>query len=124
MKNENKIVLYTTDTDNITVDVRFEDEIFWLTQKAMGELFDIESNTITYYLQEIYKSGELDENATTRKFRAVQKEGTLYINTENRRISFLICGGFLFVLNFHVLPFVRIKTTLTEKHKCYTFARK
>lgn len=82
MKNENKIVLYTTDTGNITVNVFYEDETFWLTQKAMGELFDVESHTITYHLQEIYKSGELDEAATTRKFRAVQKEGNRNVERE------------------------------------------
>jgi hypothetical protein len=55
--------------------VRFEDETFWITQKAMGELFDVESHTITYHLQEIYKTKELEEVATTRKIRAVRKEG-------------------------------------------------
>lgn len=37
--NEGKILLYQTDDGKVTVDVRFEDEIFWLTQKALAELF-------------------------------------------------------------------------------------
>jgi hypothetical protein len=41
----------------------------------MGQLFGVESHTITYHLKEIYKSGELDEKATTRKIRVVQNEG-------------------------------------------------
>ena len=41
----------------------------------MGQLFGVESHTITYHLKEIYKTGELDEKATTRKIRAVQTEG-------------------------------------------------
>jgi hypothetical protein len=42
----------------------------------MAELFGVESNTITYHLKEIYKTGELEETATTRKIRVVQKEGS------------------------------------------------
>jgi hypothetical protein len=42
----------------------------------MAELFGVESNTITYHLKEIYKTGELDEMATTRKIRVVQKKVT------------------------------------------------
>lgn len=58
-----------------SIEVRYEDETIWLTQKMMATLFDVESNTITYHLQEIYKSGELEREATTRKFRVVQTEG-------------------------------------------------
>jgi len=48
----------------------------------MARLFDVESNTITYHLGEVYKSGELEENATTRKFRVVQLEGEREVNRE------------------------------------------
>jgi hypothetical protein len=41
----------------------------------MGRLFGVESHTITYHIKEIYKTGELEEKATTRKIRAVQNEG-------------------------------------------------
>jgi hypothetical protein len=80
--NEWKILLYQTDNCKVTVDVRFEDEIFWMTQKAMSELFDVESNTITYHLQETYKTEELEETATARKIRAVRKEGNRDVERE------------------------------------------
>ncbi|MCQ1528537.1 virulence RhuM family protein [Lutispora saccharofermentans] len=57
------------------IEVRYEDGTLWLTQKMIGELFDVESNTITYHLKEIYSSGELEQEATARKFRVVQTEG-------------------------------------------------
>ena len=79
---QNKIVLYSTPEGNVDINVYFQDETFWLTQKAMGELFDVESNTITYHLQEIYKSGELEREATTRNFRVVQKEGNRNVERE------------------------------------------
>ena len=65
-----------------SIEVRYEDETIWLTQKMMATLFDVESNTITYHLQEIYKSGELERESTTRKFRVVQTEGARQVNRE------------------------------------------
>jgi hypothetical protein len=70
-----QIILYQTDDGKVAVDVRFEDETFWVTQKAMGELFNVEAHTITYHLQELFKAGELEESATTRRIRVVRKEG-------------------------------------------------
>jgi hypothetical protein len=81
-KNEGQIILYQTDDGKVSVDVRFEDETFWVTQKVMGELFNVESNTITYHLQEIFKTEELEESATTRKIRAVRKEGSRNVERE------------------------------------------
>jgi hypothetical protein len=68
-------ILYTSTDGKVDVDVVLKDETVWLTQKAMGQLFGVESHTITYHLKEIYMSGELDEKATTRKIRVVQNEG-------------------------------------------------
>ena len=48
----------------------------------MGELFGVESHTINYHLKEIYKTGELQEEATTRKIRAVQQEGNRKVERE------------------------------------------
>lgn len=67
---EKEVVLYQTDDGNVDVSVYYYDETFWLTQKAMGELFGVASNTITYHLQEIFKSQELTEDSVTRIFRA------------------------------------------------------
>lgn len=59
-----------------SINVVYQDGTLWMSQKMMGLLFDVESNTITYHLGEIYKIGELEQKATTRKIRVVQKEGT------------------------------------------------
>lgn len=79
---EEKIILYSTEQGKQSVDVYYSDENFWLTQKTMGELFDVESNTITYHLQEIYKSEELEEKRTTRNFRVVRLEGKRQVERE------------------------------------------
>ncbi len=72
---QNEIIFYSSPEGNIRVEVFYNEETFWLSQKRMSELFGVESNTITYHLKEIYQSGELQQEATTRKFRVVQKEG-------------------------------------------------
>lgn len=71
----NDIIFYNTPTGDVKIEVIFNEETFWLTQKRMAELFGVESHTITYHLKEIYKTGELEETATARKIRVVQKEG-------------------------------------------------
>ena len=78
----NDILLYSTSNGTVKVELLYEDETFWLSQKRMAELFGVESHTITYHLKEIFKSGELEENSTTRKIRAVQKEGNREVSRE------------------------------------------
>lgn len=89
MNNSSDIIFYTTPQGEVKIEVRFEDETFWLTQKKLAQLFDVEVNTINYHLKEIFKSGELDENATVRKNRIVQIEGNRMVNRP------LICVDFL-----------------------------
>ena len=79
---QSSILLYQTADADITVEVTYQDESFWLTQKAMAKLFGVESHTITYHLKEIFLSGELIQNSTTRKIRVVQKEGNREISRE------------------------------------------
>lgn len=64
------------------VEVIYKDGTLWMSQRMMGLLFDVESNTITYHLGEVYKSGELEQNSTTRKIRVVQQEGTRNVHRE------------------------------------------
>ena len=84
MKNlpekQTNFLLYTSEAGKINIAVVLAEETVWLTQKAMGELFGVESHTINYHLKEIYRSGELNELATTRKIRVVQNEGNRDVN--------------------------------------------
>ena len=75
MPHEGEIIFYTSPEGVTKVEVVFQDETFWLSQRRMAELFDVEVNTINYHLKEIFKSNELKEEATIRKFRIVQTEG-------------------------------------------------
>jgi hypothetical protein len=78
----NDILLYTAPSGAVKIEVIFEGETFWLSQRKMGELFGVEVQTINYHLKEIFKSGELEEVATIRKIRIVQTEGNREVARE------------------------------------------
>ncbi len=78
----NDILLYTAPDGKVRVDVLYEGETFWLSQKRMGELFGVDVRTVSEHLQNIYKSGELNSEATIRKFRIVQQEGDRQVTRE------------------------------------------
>jgi len=63
--SESNHILYTTSNGQVSVQVQYKDGSFWLTQKRMAELFNVESHTITHHLKEIYQSGELQIDSTT-----------------------------------------------------------
>lgn len=60
---------------NDSIEVRYEDENIWLTQKMMAALYDVALPTINEHIKKIYADSELEEGATIRKFRIVQNEG-------------------------------------------------
>lgn len=70
-----EFLTFTAQSGEKSIEARYEDETIWLTQKLMGELFEVGVNTINYHLKEIYKNSEIEENRTIRKFRIVQIEG-------------------------------------------------
>lgn len=76
------ILLYQTSETNVNVEVTFLDENFWLSQKAMAQLFAVDTRTINEHLQNIFNSLELDKNSTNRKIRIVQTEGKREVNRE------------------------------------------
>lgn len=75
----NEIILYTSPQGHKKIAVYYEGETFWLTQKQLAELFDVEVQTINYHLKEIFKSGELDESSVIRKFRITANDGKEYL---------------------------------------------
>ena len=75
-QNKSQIIIYQTENGETKVDVRFQDETVWLTQKSMAELFQTSSQNITIHLKNIFEEGELEEEATCKDFLQVQKEGS------------------------------------------------
>ena len=79
---EGEIIFYTTPEGVTRVEVVFQDETFWLSQRRMSDLFGVEVSTINYHLKEVFASGELSEAATIRKIRIVQTEGSRQVSRE------------------------------------------
>ena len=75
---QSQFLLYTTASGEVKIEVFFQDETAWLTQKHMAELFGVEINTINYHLKEIFKSRELEENSVIRKIRITANDGKSY----------------------------------------------
>lgn len=73
--NQNSFILYTTPEGAVKLNVLLQDETIWLTQKAMGILFDTTPQNITIHLKNIFESSELEEEATCKEFLQVQMEG-------------------------------------------------
>jgi hypothetical protein len=91
-----EFLMFTAQAGENSIEARYEDETIWLSQKLMGELFQVETNTINYHLKEIYKSGEADENRTVRNFRIVQTEGKRQVerNVEFYNLDAIISVGY------------------------------
>ncbi len=77
--NNSEIILYTTSDGQVKVEVVLRDETVWLTQKAMGDMFGVETNTINYHLKEIFKTKELEEFSVIRKIRITASDGKKYL---------------------------------------------
>lgn len=75
LPNQNGFILYTTPEGAVKLNVLLHDETIWLTQKAMGILFDTTPQNITIHLKNIFESAELEEEATCKEFLQVQIEG-------------------------------------------------
>jgi hypothetical protein len=76
-----QIVIYADQSGRIKLDVCFDGDTVWLTQKMLSELFAVEVNTINYHLKEIFKSGELDQLSVIRKFRITASDGKNYLTS-------------------------------------------
>ena len=70
-----EFLIFERQTHDKGIQVRFEDGDLWLTQKAIGELFNTTRNNITMHINDIYDSYELEQNSTSKKFLLVQTEG-------------------------------------------------
>lgn len=79
--NLGEIVIFKGEDGEVKIQIDAVNETIWLTQKGMGELFGVASNTITYHLKGIFESDELQEDLVTRKNRVTASDGKAYMTT-------------------------------------------
>ena len=80
-----------------SIEMRYEDENIWLTQKMMATLYDVDVRTINEHIKKIYSDSELEEDSTIRNFRIVQTEGSRQVtrDTKHYNLQMIIAVGFM-----------------------------
>jgi hypothetical protein len=92
-KKKNEITIHSSTAEYLTfiaasgdspysVEMRYQEENIWLTQKMMAELYDVEVHTINEHIKKVFSDSELTEEATIRNFRIVQTEGTRQVERD------------------------------------------
>jgi hypothetical protein len=91
-----QFLVYEAEDGRIKIDVRFENENVWLTQKLMADLFQVTVPTINEHIKNIYNEKELIPDATIRKFRIVQKEGRRNVTrmVDHHNLDMIISVGY------------------------------
>ena len=91
-----EFLIFERQTHDKGIQVRFEEGDLWLTQKAIGELFNTTRNNITMHINDIYYNYELDQNSTSKKFLLVQNEGNRQVkrNVQYYNLDVVISVGY------------------------------
>lgn len=80
-------------TEENSIEMRYEDENIWLSQKMLAVLYDVDVRTINYHVKKIFADSELEENSVIRKFRITAEDGKNY-NTNHYSLEMIIAVGF------------------------------
>ena len=81
MAKESEIIFYKTDDGNVKIEVFYQDETFWMTQKKISELFGVQRPAITKHLKNIFDSGELVEESVSSILEHTAEDGKNYMTT-------------------------------------------
>src|SRR3989344_8156802 len=90
---QSDFLLFQSSDGSVRVNVLMQDETVWLTQKLMAGLFDVDVRIINEHLQNIFESGELDEDTVIRKFRITATDGKTY-DTKHYNLDAIIALGY------------------------------
>lgn len=95
-EQQGEIVLYRTEDGQTRLECRFVNNTIWLTQRLIGELFQVSVPTVNEHLANIFNEGELEPEATIRKFRIVQREGMREVarQIEHYNLDVIIAVGY------------------------------
>ena len=91
-----ELIVYQSDDGQIRLDVRLEDETVWLTQPMMAELFQTTQQNISQHVIRVYEEGELEQEATHKKFLSVRQEGNRQVqrNLDYYNLDMIISVGY------------------------------
>lgn len=96
------------------VEAVYAEENIWLTQKMIGVLYDVETNTVNYHLKKVFSDSELEENSVIRNFRITAADGKKY-NTNHYNLSAIIAVGYK-VNSERAVQFRKWATTIIKEY--------
>lgn len=82
------LIFYSTNDGNINIDVVYEDETFWLSQRQIAELFDVQVPAVSKHLKNIFESGELDEEVVISKMETTTQHGAIEGKTQTKEVNY------------------------------------
>lgn len=85
---DNKIVIFRTEDEKVSVNARLKDDTLWLSQKSMAELFGVQVPAISKHLKNIFDEGELIENVVISKMETTTKHGAIAEKTQTKETTF------------------------------------
>jgi len=88
MNKEFQFLIYNVPTEDVTVNAIIKDETIWLTQKAMAELFGVQTPAVNKHLKKIFDEGELDEKVVISKMEITTAHGAMPDKTQKKEPSF------------------------------------
>ena len=114
--NQSAFILFKTEDEKISVDVRFEEDTVWLSQEQMAQLFGKARTTITEHIQNIFKEGELNEEMVCRNFRLTTQHGAIEGKTQEVSIK-------LYNLDVIISVGYRVKSTRGTQFRIWATKR-
>ena len=109
-----------TGDDKNSVEVRYEDENIWITQKMLAVLYEVETNTINYHIKKIFEDSELSEDSVIRNFRITASDGKSY-DTKHYNLQMIIAVGFK-VNSERAVQFRKWVNTIAKEYTIKGFA--
>lgn len=109
-----------TGDDKNSVEVRYEDENIWITQKMLAVLYEVETNTINYHIKKIFEDLELSEDSVIRNFRITASDGKSY-DTKHYNLQMIIAVGFK-VNSERAVQFRKWVNTIAKEYTIKGFA--
>ena len=92
-ENNSSFIIFKTQDEQVSVDVRFEDETIWLSQDQIASLYGVERPGITQHIRNIFNEGELNEESVSKKFLRTASDGKNY-NTKHYNLDMIISLGY------------------------------
>jgi hypothetical protein len=120
LPEKGELIVYQTEDGRVKLDVRLEDESVWLTQQMMAELYQTSKQNVSHHIQNIYEEGELQPEATVKKYLTVQQEGTRQVrrNLDYYNLDMIISVGYrvksLIATRFRIWATQRLKEYIVK----------